>query len=691
MNKNASASWPVKVILDTDMLTDFDDVGALACLHALADAGECEIIATISSTGGNASVGTVEIINRYCGRPDVPVGSPKGMGVIGGAATAKVKVDPTTPPGRNPAEANHDKYRWLLEDYPGWYKYADADDAPDANDVYRRVLAAQPDHSVAICSIGFLTNMRRLLETGPDEHSPLDGRALVAQKVIKRVAMACWYPRGKEYNSMMDWESSKIALENWPTPIIFSDFQYGCDIYSGRAVAEMEGPRNPIKDVFAGHLPSREAITQDPEGWNRRQFGMGGRSSWDQTTVLACVRGEESYFGVERGTHRMIGTEGENEWIPSADGPHLRLVDKTPKAEVGRLIDGLICACVETHQRVAQEGPIRNPLFGRHRADPQIRRFGDACWIYPTGCSRGQGFDAYSSQDLKTWTCHPGALKMEDISWARACMWAPDVQEHDGKYYFFFSANDAYPVDLEHGDLTPHSEPGPQKYGGIGVAVAGRPEGPYRDWIGRPLIDQFWNRAQPIDQYVFQYDGGWYMVYGGWRRCNLVRLAPDFKSLLPLDDGALYREVTPHDYVEAPVMFERNGIWYFMYSAGSWTDDSYRVNYSVGKTPIGPFTFKGTVLASQPPIATGPGHHSVLNLPGTDEWYICYHRRPIPNPRALRVTCLDRMDFDDNGDILPVVMTTGFETRSEGSGSRGSGRAKRPCRAAPARPRPRRI
>ena len=104
MNMNAPTSSPLKVILDTDMLTDFDDVGALACLHALADAGECEIIATVSATGGNASVGTVEIINRYCGRPGIPVGSPKGMGVIGGAATAKVKVDPATPPGQNPAE-----------------------------------------------------------------------------------------------------------------------------------------------------------------------------------------------------------------------------------------------------------------------------------------------------------------------------------------------------------------------------------------------------------------------------------------------------------------------------------------------------------------------------------------------------------------------------------------------------------
>ena len=80
---------PVKVIFDTDMITDFDDVGALACLHALADAGECEILATVSSTRGNASVGAIEVINHYYGRPDLPVGSPKGMGVMGDRAGAK--------------------------------------------------------------------------------------------------------------------------------------------------------------------------------------------------------------------------------------------------------------------------------------------------------------------------------------------------------------------------------------------------------------------------------------------------------------------------------------------------------------------------------------------------------------------------------------------------------------------------
>ena len=335
---------PVKIIFDTDMITDFDDVGALACLHALADAGECEILATISSTRGNASVGAIEVINHYYGRGDLPVGSPKGMGVMGAKPGAKVKVDPKAPLGEKRGnDGGHYKYRKLLADYPGWYRHADADDAPDANETYRSVLAAQPDKSVVICSVGFITNMRRLLETKPDAISPLDGKTLVAKKVRLWVAMACQYPSGQEYNSRWDRESSRIAFENWPTPVVFSDFTYGRDCFAGRAVAEMKVERSPVKDVFAGNIPSREEIRRDSAKWLRRCYGMGGRAAWDETAVLVAVRGIEPYFNTERGTYRMVGNKGDDEWAPDAEnGPHLRITEKVSKFEVARVIDELM-------------------------------------------------------------------------------------------------------------------------------------------------------------------------------------------------------------------------------------------------------------------------------------------------------------------------------------------------------------
>ena len=341
----ASVAGVPKVIFDTDMLTDFDDVGALACLHAMADAGECEILATVTCTRGNASVAAVEVINSYYGRGDLPVGCAKEIGVIGAKPDAKCKVDCHSPLGeKGTGDGGHYKYRKLAQDYPQWVKHLDSDDAPGANEVYRKALAGAPDGSVVICSVGFLTNLRRLLETKPDAISPLDGKALVAKKVKRWVAMACRYPHGKEYNSMWDWESSKIVLDNWPTPAVFSDWQYGYDLFAGRVIAERDGPRNPVKDVFAGNIPSREEVRRDPAKWMRSNFGMGGRAAWDETAVLVAVRGTDKYFNVHRGTYRMVGTDGEDEWVPDEEnGRHLRITERVNKLEVGRIIDELIC------------------------------------------------------------------------------------------------------------------------------------------------------------------------------------------------------------------------------------------------------------------------------------------------------------------------------------------------------------
>ena len=324
-SKNDAQKEPVKVIFDTDMYTDFDDAGALACLHAMADAGECEILATISNTRDCMSVAMCEIINAYYGRPGIPVGCAKEIGKSG-------------------AEPEHvRRYDATVGKYAKWVKHLNSNDAPDANDVYRRVLAAQPDKSVVICSVGFLTNMRRLLETKPDDVSPLDGRALVAQKVKCWVAMACKYPFGKEYNSSVDSESSRIALENWPTPVVFTDFEYGKDCFAGRALAESGQADNPVADVFIGNVPSRAEIRKDPARHLRSQYGMGGRSAWDETAVLIAVRGTDRYFNVERGTYRMVGDKGDDEWAPDAEsGPHLRVTEKLAKAEVAKIIDELM-------------------------------------------------------------------------------------------------------------------------------------------------------------------------------------------------------------------------------------------------------------------------------------------------------------------------------------------------------------
>ena len=222
-------------------------------------------------------------------------------------------------------------------------------------------------------------------------------------------------------------------------------------------------------------------------------------------------------------------------------------------------------------------------------------------------------------------------------------MWAPSIISKEGKYYLFFGANDVHEGEI----------------GGIGVAVSDRPEGPYKDLLGKPLINEIVNGAQPIDQYVFRDDNGeYYMYYGGWGHCNMVRLNKDFTGLVPFDDGTIYKEVTPQSYVEGPFMMKKDGKYYFMWSEGGWGGPDYSVAYAIADSPFGPFERIGKILEQDPEVATSAGHHSVIHVPGTEDYYIVYHRRPLGDTaRDHRATCIDRLTFDKEGRINPVKMT----------------------------------
>lgn len=288
-----------------------------------------------------------------------------------------------------------------------------------------------------------------------------------------------------------------------------------------------------------------------------------------------------------------------------------------------------------------------NPVFEGWYADPEGIIFDDQYWIFPTYSApyEEQVFmDAFSSPDLVHWTKHERIIDTSRVKWARKAMWAPAVVENKGKYFLFFGAN-----DIQSNEET----------GGIGVAVADQPEGPYSDHLGKPLIPDFQNGAQPIDQFVFKdQDGKHYLIYGGWRHCNIARLNEDYTGFIPFEDGSTFKEITPDNYVEGPFMFIRDGKYYFMWSEGGWTGPDYSVAYAIADSPFGPFERVGKILQQDPEIATGAGHHSVIHKPDTDDWYIVYHRRPLDRTDANhRVTCIDRMEFDEKGMIKPVEIT----------------------------------
>jgi beta-xylosidase len=311
----------------------------------------------------------------------------------------------------------------------------------------------------------------------------------------------------------------------------------------------------------------------------------------------------------------------------------------------------LVLFCVDQHSFAQNKSKDTawsgNPLFKGWYADPEGTVFGKEYWIYPTYSAPYNSqvfFDAFSSRDLVTWAKHERILDTSAIKWAKRAMWAPAIIKKKKKYYLFFGANDIQ---------------GDNEYGGIGVAVADKPGGPFKDHLGKPLVSRFWNGAQPIDQFVFHdKDGSYYLIYGGWRHCNIAKLTDDFTALSFLDDTTQFVEITPENYVEGPFMFIRNGKYYFMWSEGGWTGPDYSVAYAIGDSPFGPFKRVGKILQQDPAIATGAGHHSVINVPGTDQWYIIYHRRPLTEKdRNSRETCIEHLYFDENGFIKPVKIT----------------------------------
>lgn len=299
-----------------------------------------------------------------------------------------------------------------------------------------------------------------------------------------------------------------------------------------------------------------------------------------------------------------------------------------------------------------------NPISNSWYADPEGIVLNNEYWIFPTYSAKFDEqvyFDAFSSKDLVHWQKHEHILDTAKISWATRALWAPAVIANNGKYFMFFGANDIQregSVFWDKNDTKNHS-------GGIGVAVADTPGGPYKDYLGKPLIGEFYNDAQPIDQFVYKDDDGQhYIFYGGWGHCNIGKLNDDFTGIVPWEDGAKFHEITPDNYVEGPFVFKRNGTYYFMWSEGNWGDDSYKVAYATSNKITGPYTKVATILESDEAIATGAGHNSVIHKPNSDDYYIIYHRRPIPNKdRDHRVTCIDRLYFNEDGSIKPIKMT----------------------------------
>jgi GH43 family beta-xylosidase len=286
-----------------------------------------------------------------------------------------------------------------------------------------------------------------------------------------------------------------------------------------------------------------------------------------------------------------------------------------------------------------------NPVIPGLFADPHIANFGGRYYLYPTtdGYASWSGtyYKAFSSTDLVNWTDHGVILDHgPDVSWADNSAWAPAVAAKNGQYYLYFSGG------LASGNTAKQ----------LGVAVSSSPTGPFRDALGRPLVTsgQF-SGGQAIDPMVFTDDNGQSYLYWGQGVARVVPLNADMVSF----NAAQVRTITPSGYNEAPFVFKRNGTYYFMWSENDTRSEDYRVAYATGSSPLGPWTRRGIVLQKRLDAGIrGPGHHSVVQAPGTDTWYVAYHRFAVPAGNGTnRETAIDRMRFNADGTIQPIVPT----------------------------------
>lgn len=312
------AASPVKIILDVDLAEDVDDAGALAVLHALADNGEAEILGAMVSAKNEWVGPCLDAINTYYGRPELPIGYQRGYRY--GYENKKDGDRETTSKYAEPVarKFSHDLKR--------------SSDAPPAASLYRKLLAAQPDKSVTIVTVGFLTNLKDLLDSAPDEHSSLQGEELVRRKISQWVCMGGIFPQGKfpdgggEYNVMWDTIASVRAINDWPTPVVFSGFEIGARVKVGAKLAETSED-NPVRACY------------------QHYNGLQNREAWDLTAVLYAVRGAGDLWRLsEPGfclMHARV-THGYNEWLPSTNKQHRYLIEKASVDQVAKALDTLL-------------------------------------------------------------------------------------------------------------------------------------------------------------------------------------------------------------------------------------------------------------------------------------------------------------------------------------------------------------
>ncbi|MBD2705630.1 nucleoside hydrolase [Spirosoma sp. BT702] len=289
---------PIAVILDTDMDSDVDDVGALAMLHTYEKVGKVRILGVVVTSDEQYSATCTDAINTYFERGDLPIGI-----------------------SQKDSLKSFSKYTLAVsQEFP--HKLTSSKIAENSTSLYRRLLAKEPDGSVVIITIGHLTSLSNLLNSQPDAISPLSGQALVAKKVLRWSCMGGQFPSGKEANFYRPDPASTVnCLAKWTLPVTFAGWEVGNQLVTGGA-------------DFKARCKSSSPVYRSYELYNN----FKGRASWDQVAVLEAVEGVSSYFSVVKDGHCAVSADGSNTWTFPANPLHGYLAIKfTPEAIRNRI------------------------------------------------------------------------------------------------------------------------------------------------------------------------------------------------------------------------------------------------------------------------------------------------------------------------------------------------------------------
>ena len=290
---------PVRLIFDTDLGNDVDDAMALCMIHALADRGECELLAVTITKDNPYAAPMADLLNVFYGRSEVPIGMVRG--------------------GVTPHDGRYLRQVATAQDegqvrYPR--KIQTGDDAPEAVGVLRQVLAAQPDGSVVLAQVGFSTNLARLLDSPADDVSPLTGRELVQRKVRLLSAMAGAFGESmqgrKEYNIVTDVEPARKLFAQWPTPIVASGWEIG----------------NAIKHTARSMQEDYRYVQRHPlvEAYDYYRGLQNDQPTYDLTSVLYAVRPDRGYFDLSPPGRIVVEADGTTSFREEANGPHRYLI-----------------------------------------------------------------------------------------------------------------------------------------------------------------------------------------------------------------------------------------------------------------------------------------------------------------------------------------------------------------------------